>query len=147
MDYNPVFISSFINMFPTRIFIHCMVSYSINLPLWFYHLLGIYLGYTKIAKYCVWVPYLTEVQLRNIESEASDAKTLAKTPPFSNTYSNWNWKPLARLMMSAKSDGKRLLNQDYLRGIRCKYCNSYSFMCNNSCIPKRSPNQTQLVVS
>ena len=54
-----------------------MVSYSINLPLWFYHLLGTYLGYTKKAKYCVWVPYLTEVQLRNIESEASDAKTLA----------------------------------------------------------------------
>ena len=146
MDYNPVFISSFINMFPTRIFIHCTVSYSTNLPLWFYHLLGTYLGYTKKSKYRVWVPNLTEVQLRIIESEASDPETLAMKL-FQYIFKS-ELETKADDVCCTKSDGKRLLNQDYLRGIRCIIeCNSYNFMCNNSCIPKHPPNQTQLVAS
>lgn len=96
-----------------------MVSYSTNLPLWFYHLLGTYLGYTKKSKYRVWVPNLTEVQLRIIESEASDPETLAMKL-FQYIFKS-ELETKADDVCCTKSDGKRLLNQDYLRGIRCKY--------------------------
>ena len=86
-----------------------------------YHLLGTYLGYTKKPKYRVWVPNLTETQLCNIESAASDPETLAMKLFQYIFKSELETLSKADDVCCTKSDGKRLLNQDYLRGIRCKY--------------------------
>jgi len=85
----------------------------------FLPLLGGYLGYATREKFRVRVPHISDQQIYAAEKASGNAEQLAMKLFLLVFKGALEEKPSA--ICCTESKGKELLNQDYLRGIRCRF--------------------------